>query len=108
VLLLDEVNERPYRLHRMLTQLRLAGILSRAAAIVFGEMPGCDEPEGPPTAREAMLDALATFEGPVVFGLSTGHAVHPALTVPLGVRTRVEALPDSARLVGEEPAVDAP
>ena len=107
VLLLDEVNERPYRLHRMLTQLRLAGILARAAAIVFGEMPGCDEPGGRPTAREAVLDALATFEGAVLVGFSTGHTAHPALTVPLGVTTRVEATADAARVVVEEPAVDA-
>jgi muramoyltetrapeptide carboxypeptidase len=43
VLFIDEVNERPYRLHRMLTQLRLSGRLASAAAVVFGQMPGCDE-----------------------------------------------------------------
>ncbi len=44
VLFLEDVNERPYRLDRLWTQLRLAGIIERAAAIVFGEFPGCDEP----------------------------------------------------------------
>lgn len=107
VLLVDEVNERPYRLHRMLTQLRLAGVLDRAAAVVLGELPGCDEPGGQPTARDAVLDALATFDGPVLFGFSTGHSAHPALTLPLGVRTRVEATAEAPRLVVEEPAVDA-
>ena len=59
VLFFDEVNERPYRLDRMLTQLVQAGIIGRAAAIVFNELPGCDEPGGevrgarrrPPRAR---------------------------------------------------------
>ena len=44
VLFFDEVNERPYRLDRLLTQLVQAGIVGRASAIVFNELPGCDEP----------------------------------------------------------------
>src|SRR4029078_11668602 len=46
VLFLEDVNERPYRLDRMLTQLQLAGILGRARALVFGEMRGCEEAGG--------------------------------------------------------------
>jgi muramoyltetrapeptide carboxypeptidase len=89
VLLVDEVGERPYRLDRMLTQLALAGILRRAGAIVVGELPGCDEPGGTPTARAAIADVLRDFPGPVLYGLPTGHATRPVLTVPLGVRARV-------------------
>jgi len=48
VLFLEDVNERPYKIDRMLTQLRLSGVLGRARALVFGEMRGCDEPGGPP------------------------------------------------------------
>ncbi|MEN3337551.1 MAG: muramoyltetrapeptide carboxypeptidase, partial [Acidobacteriota bacterium] len=43
VLFLDDVAERPYRLDRMLTQLRFAGVLARVSGIVFGVLPGCDE-----------------------------------------------------------------
>src|SRR6185295_11897069 len=46
ILFIDEVAERPYRLDRMLTQLRLSGLLGRAAGVVFGELPRCDEPGG--------------------------------------------------------------
>jgi muramoyltetrapeptide carboxypeptidase len=89
VLFLDEVSERPYRLDRMLTQLRLSGVLGRASAIVFGELPQCDEPGGTPAAREMLLDALGGFPGPVLFGLPSGHGPSPTLTLPLGVRARV-------------------
>jgi muramoyltetrapeptide carboxypeptidase len=51
VLLLEDIGERPYRLRRMLTQLRLAGVLARAAAIVVGQLPKCDEPDRPGSAR---------------------------------------------------------
>src|SRR5688572_24840226 len=41
ILFIDEVAERPYRIDRMLTQLRLTGLLSRASGVVFGELPRC-------------------------------------------------------------------
>ena len=89
VLFLEEVNERPYRLHRMLMQLRLSGRLRRAAAIVFGEMPGCDEPGGKVTARDVARDFIEDFGGPVVFGVPSGHSTGPTMSLPLGVRTTV-------------------
>jgi muramoyltetrapeptide carboxypeptidase len=107
VLFLDDVAERPYRLDRMLTQLRLAGILDRASAIVFGVMPGCDEPGGVPSARDVVADLLAAFPGPVLYGLPSGHTDEATLTLPFGVRARVTsgARPE---LYIEEAAVIAP
>ena len=104
VLFLDEVGERPYRLDRMLTQLGQSGLLDRAVAVVFGELPGCDEPGGAPTARATVADVLRGFPGPVLFGLSSGHTTRPTLTLPLGVGVRVLGGP-RARLVIEESAV---
>lgn len=104
VLFLEDVNERPYRLDRMLTQLRLAGLLARASAVVFGEMPGCDEPGGPPSARGVIRDAFDGFPGPVLFGFPSGHTTGPCWTLPLGVRARVIASA-RPRVVVEEPAV---
>ncbi len=104
VLFLDEVSERPYRLDRMLTQLAQSGILARASAVVFGELPNCDEPGGEPTARAVVADVLREFPGPVLFGLSSGHTTRPALTLPLGVRARVLG-GATARVIIEEAAV---
>jgi muramoyltetrapeptide carboxypeptidase len=95
VLFLEEVGERPYRVDRLLTQLRLAGVLARARAVVFGELPGCDEPDASATARGVVAAALRGFAGPVVLGLPAGHTAGPALTLPLGVRARVLAGPTS-------------
>jgi muramoyltetrapeptide carboxypeptidase len=104
VLFLDEVGERPYRLDRMVTQLRQAGLLARASAVVIGELPRCDEPSGDPTARAVMADLFADFTGPVLLGFPSGHTVTPARTLPFGVTARVIAGPQP-RLVIEEPAV---
>jgi muramoyltetrapeptide carboxypeptidase len=105
VLFLDEVNERPYRLDRMLTQLRQAGVLARAAAVVVGELPGCDEPAGVPTARSVVTDLFNDFPGPVLIGFPSGHTAGPAMTLPLGVMCRVVG-DRRPRLVIEEAAVE--
>ena len=104
VLLLDEVGEQPYRIDRMLTQLTASGVLARAAAVVCGEFPECDDPTGQPTARGVVAELLETFPGPVLFGFPTGHTAGPALTVPLGVEVRVIA-GRRPRLVVTESAV---
>jgi len=104
VFFFDEVGERPYRIDRMLTQLRLSGILARASAIVFGELPNCDEPAGSPVAKAAVRDMLADFPGPILFGLPSGHTSGATLTLPFGVRSRVVA-GSRPMLVIEEGAV---
>ncbi len=106
VLFLDEVAERPYRLDRMLTQLYLSGILSRASALVFGELPRCDEPGGSPTAREVVEELTRGFRGPILYGLPSGHTSGPTMTLPFGVRARVLTTPRPSLII-EEAAVTA-
>jgi muramoyltetrapeptide carboxypeptidase len=105
VLFVDEVAERPYRIDRMLTQLRLSGLLSRASAIVFGELPRCDEPaEGGPAIKDVLADVLAEFQGPVLFGLPSGHTNGACITLPFGVHARVVTGAQPALII-EEAAV---
>lgn len=105
VLFLEDIAERPYRLDRLLTQLRLSGILARASALVFGEMAGCDEPGGNPVARDVIREMTAMFPGPVLFGVPSGHTAGAMLTLPFGVRARVIAGSHPA-LVIEDAAVE--
>jgi muramoyltetrapeptide carboxypeptidase len=104
VLFLEDVNERPYRIDRMLTQLRLSGILGRARALIFGEMRGCDEPGGTLTAREVIARLTAGFPGPVLYGFPSGHTSGPCWTLPLGVDVRIETTPRPV-IVVEDSAV---
>jgi muramoyltetrapeptide carboxypeptidase len=105
VLFFDEVGERPYRLDRMVTQLRQSGLLARAGAVVIGELPRCDEQSGETTARATMAELFADFPGPVLIGFPSGHTVGPQQTIPFGVRARVVGDRRAPRLVIEEPAV---
>ena len=96
--------ERPYRLDRMITQLRLAGLLERASAIVLNSLPRCDEQGGSTTAKETVRRVLADFRGPILYGLQAGHTDGPALTLPFGIEVSVLA-GDRPALIIEEAAV---
>jgi muramoyltetrapeptide carboxypeptidase len=102
VLFLEDVNERPYRIHRMLTQLQQSGVLARTRALVFGEMRRCGEGETP-TVHDVVRSFAADFDGPVLTGFPSGHTTGPCWTLPLGVRVRVLTHP--ASLVVEESPV---
>jgi len=91
VVLLEEVGEPPYRIDRMLTQLRLAGLLDGCAALGFGEMVGCEPAEGVGySLRDVVRDAVADLTVPVLWGLPFGHGTRN-WTFPVGVRARVDA-----------------
>jgi muramoyltetrapeptide carboxypeptidase len=93
ILLVEDVAEPPYKLHRMLTQLRDSGSLREVEGIIFGAMSKCEAaPDDAYTLDEVLEDALEGFEGPIAIGLPMGHSEQPALTLPLG--TRVILVPD--------------
>ena len=103
VLFIEDVSERPYRIDRMLTQLRLSGVLDRAAGLVFGEMRSCDEPDGKVTARAVIQRVTKGFAGPIVYGFPSGHTTGPCWTLPLGVTVRLTTAPRPSILVEESP-----
>ena len=90
ILFLDEVAERPYRIDRLFTQLQLAGIIGRAGALVFNELPRCDEPSGLPAVRDVIAELTREFAGPVLFGLPSGHTDRATMTIPFGLTARVD------------------
>jgi len=103
ILFIEDVNERPYRIDRMLTQLRLSGVVGRARGVVFGEMRECDEPGGNPTAADVIRSFAAEFKGPVFFGFPSGHTTGPSWTLPLGVTVRMVTTPHPSIVVEESP-----
>ena len=87
MLFLDEVGERPYRLDRMVTQLRQTGLLARAPRRRHRRAAALRRAaSGEPTARAVMADLFADFPGPVLIGFPSGHTTGPAMTLPFGVR----------------------
>ena len=74
VLFLEDVNEAPYRVDRMLTQLRMAGVFDRVAGVVFGQFEGCEpEREEEGTMDDVLRDFSTSVVVPVFCGLPYGH-----------------------------------
>jgi muramoyltetrapeptide carboxypeptidase len=91
LLFLEDIDEPPYRLDRMLLQLRETDALRGVAGIVFGEMRGCSpEPEADYSLESVLLEGLDGLDIPVAFGLASGHTGETNVTLPLGVRARLE------------------
>ncbi len=103
VLFLEDINERPYKIERLLTQLKLAGVLNRASAIVFGEMKGCQEGEGGMTAQFVAEQLTEEFDGPILYGFPSGHTTGPMWTLPFGSRVRVQTGAQAAIVIEESP-----
>jgi muramoyltetrapeptide carboxypeptidase len=104
----EDVGEEPYRIDRMLTQLRLAGKLKVVTGMVFGECHECAPNDYKPsfawnrTFGEVLDDRLQGVDAPILSGLTIGHT-GDQLTLPLGVMASLDA--DKAILNIEEAAV---
>lgn len=89
--LLEEIDERPYRIDRMLTQLKNAGIFQKTRGIVLGEFVDCTPPSDKPslTFQEAFKDTFGHSPFPVLGHFHYGH-VKNLLTLPIGTRVRLD------------------
>ncbi|MFE5842791.1 LD-carboxypeptidase [Streptomyces niveus] len=101
LLLIEDIEEEPYRLDRILTQLLRSGWLDGVAGIVLGSWAGCGPYE---TVRALLLDRLGGLGVPIVEELGFGHGP-TNLTVPLGVPAVLEASADTATLTMDVPAL---
>jgi muramoyltetrapeptide carboxypeptidase len=90
ILFLEDIGTKPYQWDRMLLHLRYAGLLDRARGIVFGDMRQCIAVGEAELLERAILHALDTFDGPVAIGLRSGHVDGTNVTLPLGVRLRLD------------------
>lgn len=103
LLLLEDVGERPYRLDRMWTHLKLAGVFERAAGIVLGDYTQCEEKDADYSHLDVLRELAEETGLPCAAGFPVGHG-DINQPVPLGVRARLDA--DAARLTFLEPLVE--
>ena len=105
IMVLEDIDAKPYQIDRMLTQLKQAGKFEGVRGIVFGEMPNCmQHPNQGYSLEEVLIDLLAGLKIPVLFGSPTGHSIRPNIIVPFGVRARL-ALDGSSKFELTESAV---
>jgi muramoyltetrapeptide carboxypeptidase len=99
LVLLEDVNEEPYQVDRMLTQLLRSGWFTGVTGIVLGSWTGCGNLDG---IRDVMMDLLVGLGIPVVWEFGFGHCPDQ-LTIPLGAEATLDA--DQGTLTLTEPAL---
>jgi muramoyltetrapeptide carboxypeptidase len=93
IVVLEDLDEPPYAMDRMLTQLLLAGKLRDARGIIFGDSPTCEkDPDGDPslTLFEVFEDLLIPLGLPLIYGFPCGHTPFRA-TLPFGIEAEIDA-----------------
>jgi muramoyltetrapeptide carboxypeptidase len=101
VMAIEDVDEAPHRVDRMLAQLKNAGALHDAAAVLYGQFTDCapSDPSKPfLTIDQVLEDYVSHISGPVFTEMMFGH-IPQKFTLPLGVRVRVDGAKGEVEVV---------
>jgi muramoyltetrapeptide carboxypeptidase len=92
ILVLEDRAMKPYQVDRVLMHLKQCGKFEGVRGIVLGDFPE-SEPAvtGAPTVREVCARILRLLGVPLIFGAPVGHTTRPMLTIPLGIKARLDA-----------------
>lgn len=91
ILFIEDVGEQPYRIDRMLTQLRQSADLRSLAGIALGIFEDCNpRAKDTQTLLDVVKDRLGDLSIPVVYGLSFGH-IRDQFTIPVGIEAELDA-----------------
>lgn len=92
IMFVEEVGEDIYRVDRMLTQLKLAGILQQLNGFIFGKCTNCrpGESYGSLTLEEVLDDHIKPLRIPAWYGSMIGH-IEDKFTVPIGVEVEIDS-----------------
>ena len=91
ILFMEDIEERPYRIDRMLTQMLQSHDFKQLAGIALGVFEGCNPKpeENSLSLIECLKDRLGNLGIPVIYGLSFGHINHQ-FTLPMGIEASLD------------------
>ncbi|MDH3269516.1 MAG: LD-carboxypeptidase, partial [Ignavibacteria bacterium] len=91
ILLLEEIKEPPYKIDRMLNQLKLNKIFKNLKGIILGIFSDCVEPDKKKkslTLGEVWNDYLSSLKLPVIYSFPHGH-IRDMVTLPFGIKVKI-------------------
>jgi muramoyltetrapeptide carboxypeptidase len=92
ILVLEDRGMKPYQVDRVLMHLKQVGKFEGVRGILLGDFPDGDlVVQGASTIREVCARILRPLGVPIVFGAPVGHTLRPMLTLPLGIKARLDA-----------------
>lgn len=91
IVFLEDIEEAPYRIDRMLTQLIQGKTFNKAAGFVFGVFKGCDSIPNTKsfTLKEVIMDRIKPLGLPAVYGMTFGH-IENNFTLPIGINAKLD------------------
>ncbi len=100
ILFLEDTGENIYRLDRLMTHLKIAGVLDNLAGFIFGQCPGCtpDADYGSLTLEEVVWGHIQPLKIPAYYGAAIGH-VENIVTLPIGLEVEIDATKGSIRML---------
>lgn len=89
ILIIEDINEPPYKIDRMLNQLKQAHLLDNINGVILASFKNCE----PQTTNSLSLfqifeEHFADLQCPIVYGMASGH-IHHMVTLPLGVEVEL-------------------
>lgn len=100
ILIIEDIDESPRHVDRMLHQLRINGIYNKINGMIVGQFKDCfpKDPEDDFTLQELVLEATRGYDFPIIGNFPYGHATPDRLTLPLGATVRISTEPPAMAL----------
>jgi muramoyltetrapeptide carboxypeptidase len=92
ILFVEDIGENIYRIDRMMTHLKLAGLFDKLAGFIFGQCINClpDADYGSLTLEEVVWDCIKPLSIPAWYGAQIGH-LEELVTLPIGAQVQIDA-----------------
>ena len=100
LLFLEDISEKPYRIDRMLTQLRQSGLLTKVNGLALGIFADCKADPGDETLKlkETLADRLKSLSKPTQYGYPFGHIKHQCI-LPIGISAELNTRQQTLRIL---------
>ena len=93
ILFLEDISEPPYKIDRMLNQMRLNNVFNKVKGMILGSFIDCSEPDSEKrylTLEEVFQDYFASIGLPIVYNFPFGH-IKDLITIPIGINLKLNA-----------------
>lgn len=98
ILFLEDIGESVYRIDRMLTQLKLSGILDQISGFIFGKCTDCSQGENSLSLEQVFEDHIGRLGIPAFYGAMISHEDNN-LTLPIGIEAEMDTQTKTIRLL---------
>lgn len=87
ILFIEEINESPYKIDRMLMHLYLSGKIDQCSGIILGQFTNCKD-DNNVYIDDVLIEKLNLFNKPSIYNLCAGHG-EPRITIPIGAKAKI-------------------